>query len=590
MRYPALSRLLAVFLAVLSVTTLVAGALGFGKAAGDYREQQRADALLETRIETSRALRAELAEKQAAYDAANAVYPERAEKHRSRSDSYRMTLATYTATRAGLKIGLQQLLDAAALLDESLNLFLPGYSVFAQAEEAFAKVYQIYLTLLDSLVQGAEIIDGAETRLSEEEGEEDAVFSPDEILALAELGHSSYGQLSELLMGLREVVPEDQHGAADFLRRAVENYNEAGLGLEDFSVERLAYGVSRALYDEAEAALEAEREGGLSEEEARAAADRICMESFGLSFDELGQWLAEHEPEAAEGSGEAVTIPPEMMEMLFDELPDDRDLIDTALALITESDRALSEKEAAFRADPHDMSAAALLLEAGREGLDSVDRILDLIRPTIMDLGQQLLAIRAQLDEAWLAIMEGKRQVDQGLAELDQQERGLPEQLLEIRRERRVILRQKEELDGLQAVIEGYEQPYERLRSLRAQLLADDAIYEQHKAGTDYLDAAQAELALRIPAHRSEFLQRCVMCTLMLLSGLVGMIGALGAFEKPRIRHMWMPLLAAALPSAVAEAISLRLGRGLLYSALFVIIFALLMLPLCQRQKKGEKP
>ncbi len=587
MRYPALSRLLAVFLAVLSVTTIVAGALGFDRAGKDYKEQRREDALLENRITTSEALRAELAEKQADYDAASAVYPGQEEQHRSKSAKYRMALATYTATRAGLRLGRQQLLDAAALMDESLKLFWPGFSVFEQAENAFAQVYQLYLTILDSLSQGAAIYDEAKARLPED-AEGEVVFSPEEVLALAELGHGVYGQLTALLEGLRESVPEDQHEAADLLRQAVESFNEAGSELAGFSVERLAYGFARDLYDEAAASLEAERPDGLSEEEARAAADRLCMESFGLSFEELGQWLDENEP-AESGGSESVTIPPEMMGMLFDGLPDDRELIDTALALIADSERSLSEKEAAFRADPYDMGAAELLLEAGKEGLDSVGRLLDLLKPTILAIGKQMLSAREQLDAAYLALMEGQRQVEEGLRGLQEQTALLPGQLLELLRERRLLSGQKLALERLEAVIGGYEESYERLRSLRGALLADDEIYERQKAGEDYLAAAQAMLDARIPAHHSEFLQRCVMCALMLISGLIGLIAALGAFEKPRIRRMWLPLLGAVLPSVFAEAIALRLGRGLLYSALFVIIFALSMLPLCQRQTKGEK-
>ena len=105
MKHPALTRMLGVFLAVVSVISLIAGALGFGRAAGDYREQQREDTLLDSRIQKAEALRLQMEEEQADYDAAMEVFPDRESAHSSARSDFRMKLATYTATRAGLVLG-----------------------------------------------------------------------------------------------------------------------------------------------------------------------------------------------------------------------------------------------------------------------------------------------------------------------------------------------------------------------------------------------------------------------------------------------------------------------------------------------------
>ena len=143
-------------------------------------------------------------------------------------------------------------------------------------------------------------------------------------------------------------------------------------------------------------------------------------------------------------------------------------------------------------------------------------------------------------------------------------------------------------LDELAAVVDDYEAVNERYRSLRGQLLADDEIFARKESGEDFLDAAQAELDLRRPAHSGELRWRRWMCALMITGGLFGFVASLGCFEKPKIRRLWIPLLLAALPAAGSEAIALVLGRGLLYSALFVVIFALVILPLTLGKPKGE--
>lgn len=587
MRFPALTRMLGVFLAVLSVISLVAGALGFGRAAGDYREQQREDTLLDSRIRKAEELRTQLAEEQPDYDAAMDVYPEREERHNSARSDYRMKLATYTATRAGIKLGREQLDQSAAMLKESMELFRQGLIMFAEGKRSFDQIYAVYQTLRGTLDEGLAIYDDAAAR-TEDGGE--VVFTPEEILALAELGHLGNEQTRELLESMREGIPTDQHQAADFVKRALEEYNEVSPELEDFSVEQLAYGVSQALYDEAAEALENGLAEGMSAEEARAAADRICEESFGLSFDEVGQWLSENKPadNGGEGGG-SVSIPPEMLQMLLEQMPGDRDLIDVALGLLEDTDRDLSEKEAAFRADPHDMSAAELLMASFKEGLDASQRLLGLVEPTILDAKKQIDDAQYQLALGQDAILDGQKQVRDGYRELDRTAEDLLHKLERMKRRLLRLEKERDELDELAAVIDGYQDTDAQYRTLRAQLLGDDAIYDRKEAGEDFLDAAREELALRVPAHLREHRLRNVICALMLAAGALGLLSALGAFEKPRIKKLWLPLLAAIVPTLAAEAVSLALGRGLLYSVLFVGIFSLALLPLCIGNAKGAQ-
>lgn len=580
MRHPAVTRMLGVFLAVVSVISLVAGVLGYGRAAGDYREQQREDTLLDSRIQKAEDLRLQMEEQQADYDAASEVFPDRDADHRHARSDYRMKLATYTATRAGLVIGRRQLDEAAATLEESMAMFRQGLIMFIEGKKSFDQIYSAYEVLRGTLDQGLAIYRGAAARVPAGSDDE-VVFTPEEILALAELGHLGNAQTRELLEDLREGIPADQRQAGDFVKRALEEYNEVSPELDNFSVEQLAYGVSQALYDQASVAMESQLAEGVSPEEARAAADQICEETLGLSFDEVGQWLDENKPDENGEGGQGTSIPPEMMQMLLEQMPNDRDLVDVAVGLLDGSDRDLSEKEAAFRADPHDMSAAELLVASFGESLDASQRLLGLVEPTLIETKKQMDDAQHQLAVGRDAILEGQRQVEDGYMKLDRTAEDLLHRLERMRRLRVRLEAERSDLDQLKSVIDRYEDAFAQYRTLRAQLLGDDAIYDRKEAGEDFMDAAREELALRVPAHRTQYRLRLVICTLMIVAGAFGLLSALGTFEKPRIRRLWLPLLAALVPTLAAEAISIALRRGLLYSVLFVGIFSLAILPLC---------
>lgn len=585
MRYPALTRMLGVFLAVMSLLTIAAGGLAFVRAGEDHGEQQRQLGLLAEKTARAESLSDELKELQPEYDAIMVDYDTRMAGYNSAASAYRMKLATYTATKAGISLGRKQLEDSSALLDESMEMFLTGFLLFKQGEDAFQPIYDIYTVLRDTLDAGFGVYDEAAARLpAGEDGE--VVFTPEEVLALTSLGHECYAELGSLLTALRDQTPSDQHQAAELIRTALETYGEVAPGLADFSIERLTYSASLALYEQAEAVMERQIAAGMSEEDARAAADLFCEESFGLSFAELGELIAASEP-AETGESGGFALSPEITDMLLGELPDDRALIDAALAMLSEADAALSEKEAAFLADPHDMSAAELLLGAAKEGLDASERLMGMLEPTILETKRLLDSTHEQLDAAWYAIYTAQQQVQEGYRALEDKLEELGGELGELLAERGELKTRQRALDKLTAVVERYRDLSDRLRSLRAELLGDDDIYARAKAGADYLSAAKLTLALRRTEVPREYRLRLACCVLSAIAGLFGFVSSLGAFEKPRMKRLWIPLLAAAVCAASGETISLALGRGLWYTSLFVLIFALSLLPLTVRKRKG---
>ena len=96
--------------------------------------------------------------------------------------------------------------------------------------------------------------------------------------------------------------------------------------------------------------------------------DRYWLWRFMIDKNEQGKGYGH-------ASGEAVTIPPEVLSMLLEEMPSDQDLVDVAIGLIEDADSDLSAKEAAFREDPHNVGAGELFLAALLGSLDSAQRV-----------------------------------------------------------------------------------------------------------------------------------------------------------------------------------------------------------------------
>ena len=613
MRYPTLMRLLSIVLVLACLLTLMSGAIVWFRADREREETLTEAGQLRSRFGETLKLSAQLDIRQGAYDAASAVYPGREEAHRSDSNAYRMKLATFTATRAGLVLGRAQLDEAGASLDESMELFKTGLFMFLRVEEAFQSIYDVYELLRGTLDTGSALYEGASEMLADqikadreyeeavaaaeaeaaESGEEPVlpepriVLDPEQVLALSGYGHTGYAQMTEMLTGLRDGIPDDQHQAGDFVRQAMEEYGAYGPGMADFSVEALAYGVSQQLYDEAAAAMQARIDEGMSEEEAYAAADQLCQEAFGLSFEEVGQWLDENEPES--GGGEGGGIPPEMMSMVLDEMPSDKDLLAVAIALVAEGDKDLSDKEAAYLADPHDVGAAELLLTTAKDGLDASERILGLVEPTILQTKEEMTRTHEQLDAAWFAIYSAQLAVQEGYVKLEESARDLIDQRIELRHSLADLEKDADELEALRADIDDYEGYSTRFRSARAGLLSDSRIEKRVRGGGELFAVSLEEIGERAAEADRALEIRRLNCVLMLDAAVFGLLAALCACGVLSDRRLWFWLLITGLFALAGEWLSLREGRALWTSAAAIYGLVIVMLPFSFLRKKGEK-
>ena len=137
-----LTRLLALFLAVISLSILVSGALGMRSAAKDRRKGENEVQDLQQKIDDYRDVRAVLMDS-AAYGSLNERLKKQQEKYDNETARHRTALTTYTATNSGLQIGMEALAQAQALLTAGKTQYEAGRKTLETQLKAFEKIYQM---------------------------------------------------------------------------------------------------------------------------------------------------------------------------------------------------------------------------------------------------------------------------------------------------------------------------------------------------------------------------------------------------------------------------------------------------------------
>ena len=583
MKHPALLRMFAVCLAPSCLCALFTGAFALYLAGRDRQDWQQKAAVWELNAAEAQRLAEEKAALQSSYALSSSLWPKWQERHEQRRTNYRTALANYSATRAGLVLGRTQLESAAEGLDEAVRALQEATGLFEAGKAALEPVYTLYQQLQGSLAQSRGLYDDAAAALPAQPSPEAPQLTPEQALALTAQTHKLYAELETLLLDLQAQTPEDQRLAADALQDAASQLNEVSGELDGFSAGQLAYTASRAIYDEAKSLLDNPPEG-MSEAEARAAADALCRQGLNMSFDELGDWLRENEPESAADGETLPSLPPELVDLLVENLPDDQSLLEAALSLVTESDASLLEKEAAYREDPENMDAAALLLAASGEALDGLDRIFLLVGPTIEDAWAQILDAQWRLNLAWETLHAGQKSVEDGFAELAKTEKRLARQAIEFRLRRFALLSEQKTLKRLHESVERYEELAAQERRVRDTLLENDAVLDALRGGASLAESAARSLAQEQRAQTRSYLLQTLSAALLLAAALCGAFAACACFEKPRLKRLWPPLVSTALLAAAAEALRLSAGRGFWYAGLFVLVLSAAALPFTGRR------
>lgn len=596
MKHPALVRVLAVALAVVSVLTLLSGAICVGKAAKDNNENLRQIDLLSEKTDNASLLLRQLEEGKGDFESTDLSLPETRDQYSQDMSDYRTELATHTATKAGLVLGKNALSTASAALKSGREQYEQGLAAYEQGAAAFDELYQQYLAAKEGLELGwAAYYEGVK-RLEENSAELDAQRKKVEAMLTAiSATKETISQLKELIASLEEQLPENQEALEAKLKELEDLINELSPKLSEYEKQMLLYNAACALVEEADMLMARLIEEGYSDEEVKARADELCMEAFGMSYEELKLWLENNEPVLDEENQEIqedriqIELTQEQYEALLKLLNENKEQLQKAKEALEAAETQLAEQEAQLQAALAAMDEPAKQLALLKAQLEEGQKQLEAGEPAILEGKAQMDTAKAGLDAAKTALDEGEKQLNAGWGQMAAKEKELEEQAEELKAEKERLEGVYADIGTMEDSVDSYESLEDRTASAKAALMTYDGIAHRVGEGGELIASANAELQEMRQNGEKEYRGRLVMSILMILSGVFGILSVLAAFEKIGRRGLWLFVLAAALLSAGSELCSLLLGRGLLYTAIFVVIFGIILLPLTITHKKVKQ-
>ena len=584
MRHPALTRFFAAFLAVVSAITLLSGGICVKKARDTRAKQERDLKLLDERWREAVALDGELEQMREQYEALDADHEQLTADYGAEMLSFRKDLAIYTATEAGLKQGAEQLEEGqkglskgwvayykgVEALEEAEEQFKPGYEQFLAGKAALADGWQKYY-LAEEFVNGGADIEG--------------------ISAMVEAGGAVSRSLAASMAGLEETLrnpPVDpETGELDRETLAVRMAEQSAAILEELAA-------SEELSEGARAALEMM----VRFVEANAATLQDLI-AGGYTPEEVQGYIAQQGAELQERLNS--------VEQLTDELDGAQSEIDELKAKLEQLRDSAEEIAQGELSESELVSTLADMLGTTRSLLGDTASILDGVGPLMAMLRdlpamkEQLADAQAALDESEPMLLAAKKGFAEGWEKMAEAELALINAGAEIEKGRQALqekhdeqLQTRAELDRRKTEMEKnsktlaeqreklavYTEKKDHFNNLRYAMLANKGVSSRVRDGASLLSAAEAEIAAEQTDMEREYRFRMAAAGLMAACGLLGAVTVVLVFRDKPGMAMKLSAALAALLTATAEGVSYTAERGMIYTVLFVGIFALGILAL----------
>ena len=573
MKHPALTRVLAIILAVLSLTMAAAGALGLRQAQKDRRLTAEDMARLRGRIEEYRSVTENL-EGTKDYDVLSGLLDERQQAYDKESSEHRSELGMFTATQYGLGAGLEGIDEAEALFAAYKAQFEQGLAAF---QNGLAQVNTLLANLWTLYNAAVPILTGADTHLSSARGISATLDSGEDL---------SYAQVAAAYDELLSIA--DDSAAAIETLRGLEPTLDALAAFDISSLTAMADGmkdVPSSFGGFGDISLDAYLEQGVTVD-----VDLSQITALKESYDQVWAGVKQALALYDTASTEAETRLQELTGMSSAELRAQAQSTRDELALHGDEplDPALN---AAVRSAWTGMRDSIMdVLDKAESGLQELNGYLSQIHSFLSTLQLQIDALNALLAKAGEMIAAAQEALYQARA-LIWQQMGLQ------REKEEELWQRKDELDQEALTLQelsdeaGSQKELEQRQStLRTNLLSRDGIRARMDAGEELGAAAESFLEETLGTAEDTFARRRIACLLMLFGAGYCLIGIPAAFEAAKSRLLLILPLLHCLGCAVgAEQILWKLGRGLSYSCLVVAIFALLQLLVSRPLKKKKK-
>ena len=522
MRHPALTRFLAAILAAVCAITLISGGICIKKAADSRKKQNTYVETLSAKADEAALLREEISAMFDDYDADEQAYNEMNEQYAKDVQTYRKDLAMYTATEAGLKQGREQLEEGYAGLRMGWIQHDNGLKALEEGEAQFLPGYEQYLSGKAQLEEGRRQLEQAEALKAQ---------LPDTALIRAglEAVKGSETALAASVDAIAALVqnpptdPETGEADAEALRTQL-----SGL------LVTLSSQLSEISSTMADSYTPAEVQAMLAP-----AIEAVNAQAAAL----------------ADGSKSAEELLTEARAMV----PEQQQIPTSFAAALAQVEQTLDMLDG---------------LPAMRAQLDEAQKAIEESEPMLLQAKEGFEEGKKQLAAAKEMLIQLEAQLIKGKEELEKKEAEQIETRDELDRRKEALERTSAELQERAEQIREYTERKDRFTTLRYALTADDGIKPRVLTGEDLIDVAREELARQRTDTAREFALRLTAAIGMLLASLAGIVTVAAAFRDRQGLRLLLPAAMAVVLTAIGEGVSLFTGRGLIYTVLFVGIFA----------------
>ena len=541
MKHPALARVFSIVLAIMSLIMLLNGAVGFGKADAALQESLEKYQRIEEKTDTYEALSLQL-KNSVSYEEALAELEALQEQHDDDAAQHRTDLATHTATMGGYELGAKMIMEGKEQLAAAKVELAEGKALLAEKEQQFNQLSAAFNAVEPLLTAAINALSGSEEEFNA------AIALIDALIAQIDVILANRPQLPELPEEptLPIAPPEDAdeetkaayEQAMAVYQQLLEAFEKA---MEEYESAQAAYETALAAWEQEYQAVQSSVLAGAGEVDSRIQAGSALM-SAALSqlpaevLDDLG------------GLGESDISMPDFSNMSLEEIR--AALVQLRAYLVAEGNvkTALEKALASLRSQ----------LAEGQQALDQAKAQVLLGENALKKAEQEL---QHQLELIWY-----------NMGQLEDESAELEEDKLRLDQE-------SEDLDRRLVTVDEKKEMERKHRSARIVLMQEEAIASAVNAGGDLVESARAYVQNgRDAAQRHHGLLYAINI-LALAGGLLGLLSIPGSFEKTKRRLLLvLPTVLCLACALAADGLNMYLGLGQMYTALAVIIGAVLHL------------
>lgn len=551
MKHPALARVFSIVLAILCLFLLANGALGFGKADTALEDSLKQYQRLEEKTDTYEALSAQM-KNSVSYEEALAELEAMQEQHDEDAAQHRTDLATHTATMGGYELGVNMIRDGKEQLAAAKAELEAGKKQLEASEQHLNQAAAAF-NAAKPMVQGAIAeLTPAVTGLNAAAGGVDAMIAP-----LQALGNPPEDPGAEAPTVPEEPTPvnKPEEPAEDATEDQLLNYQTDLAAYNEYLEKKAKYDAAKKAYEEYQG---------------KKTAYDTWTADYGTAVATINEQLSAMSGgvnAAAGGIGNAVTVLSAQAPELAAGLPSVEVTVPTLSA-----DSTPEQNIAALNGFKGQLLAAASVPGQLQGNLSAMEAQLT--------AGQQALATgKAQLAQGEQALKKGETELQHQLELIWYNMGELEDEAQELEESKNRLDQEAEELDRRLVTVDEKKAIEQKHRSARILLMQEEGIAAAVDAGGDLIESARSFIQNgREEAQRHHELMYAVNA-LAVAGGVLGLLSIPGSFEKTKRRLLLiLPSLLCLACALAADGLNMYLGLGQMYTALAVIIGAVLHL------------